>query len=244
MISSKDSQNVDEHIAGLYRLNPHAGAAIESYLHKCFATESGAEKVARVEALAQSFKEKSAMSQEQPESTLAQPLRSLVPLLLGTNIADSGCSDDELAKRLVESLNTVFDTLNELILAINTAFVGRASETETIRLIIRSNVDDSAESISLQSYLDQIKAAFSIMHDAFTDAAMIKMQEMLTELDPQLIAKSLNGGLKIGPFQKAEMFRIYEEKHRTLENWLHTGLLKDALLREFERNCQKLYANK
>ena len=73
---------------------------------------------------------------------------------------------------------------------------------------------------------------------------MIKMKEMLTELDPRQIEKSLNGGLKIGPFQKAEMFKIYEEKHRTLENWLGTGLLTEALLREFEKNCQKIYAKK
>ena len=244
MTRSMDKQHIEEKIAQLYRLNPQDGAAIESYLQACFAAESDAGKVALVEALAQSFKEQSAGPSEPAGSAVAPSLHRLAPLLLGKNITASDCSAEELTERLADSINTVFDTLNELILGINTTFVGRVPDTETIRLIIRSNVDESAESISLQNYLDQIKEAFSIMHDAFSEASMIKMKEMLTELDPQQIAKSLDGGLKIGPFQKAEMFRIYEEKHRTLVNWLNTGLLKDALLREFERNCQKIYANK
>lgn len=245
MISHVADKTIEAKLTQLYRSDPrNAAAAIEDYLQNCFIDETVETKVALVEGLAQEFQEESVPPQVSTAPIDSRSLAKLVPLLLGKNISEIDCTAEELIERLAESLNTVFDTLNELILGINATFMGQVSDTETIRLVIRSNVDDSAESISLHNYLAQIKEAFSIMHEAFKDAAMIKMTEMLTELDPRKIEESLKGGLKIGPFQKAEMFKIYEEKHRTLENWLKTGLITEALLREFEKNCQKIYTKK
>lgn len=245
MISHVDDKTIEAKITQLYRSDPrNAAAAIEDYLQNCFVDETVETKVALVEKIAQKFQAETASSEVPVAPLDTHALSKLVPLLLGKNSSEIDCTAEELIERLAESLNTVFDTLNELILGINATFMGHISDTETIRLVIRSNVDDSAESISLHNYLAQIKEAFSIMHEAFKDAAMIKMTEMLTELDPRKIEESLTGGLKIGPFQKAEMFKIYEEKHRTLENWLKTGLITEALLREFEKNCQKIYAKK
>ena len=245
MISHVADKTIEAKLTQLYRSDPrNAAAAIEDYLQNCFIDETVETKVALVEGLAQEFQEESVPPQVRTAPIDSRSLAKLVPLLLGKNISEIDCTAEELIERLAESLNTVFDTLNELILGINATFMGQVSDTETIRLVIRSNVDDSAESISLHNYLAQIKEAFSIMHEAFKDAAMIKMTEMLTELDPRKIEESLKGGLKIGPFQKAEMFKIYEEKHRTLENWLKTGLITEALLREFEKNCQKIYTKK
>lgn len=244
MNSPVDLKILEAQITQIYRSDPQAAAgAIEDYLLDSFAAESSETKGALLDALVREFQTGSPA--EVHSATIdTQSLAELVPLLLGRNIDDLDCTAEELIERLADSLNTVFDTLNELIMGINTTFMGQVSGTETIRLIIRTNVDDSAQSISLQNYLDQIKEAFSIMHEAFKDAAMTKMTEMLTELNPRQIEKSLNGRLKIGPFQKAEMFKIFEEKYRTLDNWLKTGLLTDALLREFEKNCQKIYAKK
>lgn len=245
MISHLADKTIEAKLTQLYRSDPrNAAAVIEDYLQNCFIDETVETKVALVEDLAQVFQEESVPPQVNTAPIDSRSLAKLVPLLLGKNISEIDCTAEELIERLAESLNTVFDTLNELILGINATFMGQVSDTETIRLVIRSNVDDSAESISLHNYLAQIKEAFSIMHEAFKDAAMIKMTEMLTELDPRKIEESLKGGLKIGPFQKAEMFKIYEEKHRTLENWLKTGLITEALLREFEKNCQKIYTKK
>ncbi len=245
MISPIDEKTIETKIIQLYRSDPqNAAAAIEGYLRDRCADESAEEKIALIEKLAQRFQTETDSLEASAVPIDTQALSKLVPLLLGKNSAEIDCSAEELIERLAESLNTVFDTLNELILGINTTFMGQASGTETIRLVIRSNVDDSTESISLHNYLAQIKEAFSIMHEAFKDAAMIKMSEMLDELDPQQLEKSMNGGLKIGPFQKAEMFKLYEQKHRTLQNWLKTGLISEALLREFEKNCQKIYASK
>jgi hypothetical protein len=245
MISSEDKKRIEAKIAQLYHSDPSgAVVAIENYLQDCLVSESAEEKIALVDQFARNFHADVVPPQGGGAPINTHALMQLVPLLLGKNSDEIDCSTDELIERLAESLNTVFDTLNELILGINTTLMGQTSGTETIRLVIRSNVEDSSDSISLHNYLAQIKEAFSIMHEAFKDAAMIKMSEMLAELDPQELEKSMNGGLKIGPFQKAEMFKLYEQKYRTLENWLKTGLIKEALLREFEKNCQKIYARK
>lgn len=246
MTIPKEKNKIKAEIAQLYRSDPAtAPEAIESYLQSSCEGLSLEEKVALIDQIVQELQ---AVARPAPPAPLepldTQSLAKLVPLLLGKDISEIDCTTEELIERLADSLNTVFDMLNELILGINSTFMGQVSGTETIRLVIRSNVDDSAESISLHNYLAQIKEAFSIMHDAFKEAATVKIKEVLTELDPDEIEKSLNGGLKIGPFQKAEMFKVYAEKHRTLENWLKTGLISEALLREFEKNCQKIYANK
>jgi len=141
-------------------------------------------------------------------------------------------------------LNTVFDSLNELISGINATLMGRVSGTETIRFVIGSQLDQQDEAKSLEGYVDQIKEAFAIAHQAFKDAAMTKMGEILGELDPKKIEESAEGGLKFGPLRKAELFDIFQDKHRTLRNWLETGLLTEALMREFERICQRLYQEK
>jgi len=131
-----------------------------------------------------------------------------------------------------------------LIAGINATLLGNVSGTETIRFVIGSQLEQGGESKSLESYVAQIKEAFAISHQAFQDAGMTKMREILGELDPKKIEESAEGGLKFGPLRKAELYDIYQDKHRTLKNWLETGLLIEALLREFERICQRLYREK
>lgn len=241
MISSLEEKKITSNVKRLYiEAQGDPSAAIEDYLQRCLVDEPLDVKIGFLQKLGSQFSIDKPVQPQIDEQVFAK----LVPLLLGKQVEEIECSADELPKRLAESLNLIFDTLNELILGINTTFMGQVAGNETIRLVIRSNVDEATESISLQSYLAQIKEAFSIMHQAFTDAAMIKMEEMLRELDPRKIEASLNGGMKIGPFQKAEMYKIYEEKYRTLDNWHRTGLLKEALLREFEKHCQHIYAEK
>ncbi|WP_303721785.1 type VI secretion system-associated FHA domain protein [Malonomonas rubra] len=244
MISSLEEKKISSEVMRLYReAQGDPSTAIEDYLQRCLVDEPLDVKIVFLQKLASQFSIDKPVQQSGPQLD-KQVFEKLVPLLLGKQVEEIECSADELPERLAESLNLIFDTLNELILGINTTFMGQVGGSETIRLVIRSNVDEATESISLQSYLAQIKEAFSIMHRAFTDAAMTKMEEMLRELDPRKIEASLNGGMKIGPFQKAEMYKIYEEKYRTLDNWHRTGLLKEALLREFEKHCQQIYAEK
>jgi hypothetical protein len=221
----------------------HAETAVEAYLQKEFAALSPTGKMEALDRLIATFRQDGGMraKREDIDTTL---LAKLFSLLLGERLGEVDISSEVVIERLAKSLNTVFDSLNELIIGINATLMGRNSGTETIRFVIGSQLEQEGESKSLESYVAQIKEAFAIAHQAYQDAAMTKMREILTELDPKKIEKSAEGKLKFGPLRKAELFDLYQDKHRTLSNWLETGLLVEALLREFERICQRLYQGK
>ncbi len=180
----------------------------------------------------------------------AQPLdregfTRLISLLLGKRGEGVDQYSDETLEKLAGSLNTVFDSLNEIISGINATFMGKSIDTEeTIRLVISSNLDRQEGLKSLEQYLNQIKEAFAISHKAFQQAARTKMQEMLDNLSPAVIVSEVGKGIKMGPFHKAEMYDIFCEKYITVEKWLQSGIFVEALLREFEKNCQKFYSQK
>ncbi len=177
-------------------------------------------------------------------STEDHLLLDLLKKVLGGRIQEPPPSSQEIVERLADVLNTVFTSLNELIAGINTTLLGKRMPTETIRFMIGSQLGGPKASGALTSYIDQIKEAFSIAHQAFQDAAQTKFKEFLEELAPENIEKSVEGGIKFGALKKAELFEIYREKHQTLKNWLESGLLLEATMREFEKACQKLYAKR
>jgi predicted component of type VI protein secretion system len=41
--------------------------------------------------------------------------------------------------------------------------------------------------------------------------------------------------------RKAELWDIYEERFRAVRKALESGRLRESLLREFERSCQRMY---
>ena len=216
---------------------------VEEALLGTFQGLSKEERLAALDELIAAVDEKSPPAPVRAEGD-SQALEELVSLLLGHDEAVAGCSSEELLERLVTALNTVFDSLNELILGINTTFMGEGVADQTIRLVIRSNVQGDGEPMQLQNYLSQVKQAFSVMYDAFKQAAQKKMSEVLEDIAPTQLEAQVNGGLKMGPFRKAELFELYEQKHQTLDNWLQKGLFMEALLREFEKISQTLYTQK
>jgi predicted component of type VI protein secretion system len=147
-------------------------------------------------------------------------------------------------EKLADSLNTIFNKLNQLIRNIHTTLLGKSPEFETIRHIIGAELEGASPSISLENFLDQIKEAFLSAHEAFKKAANIRFQEILNELDPDLIAAQVENGLKFRPFRKAGYFEMYRERYQKLKKWFESGRFTEALLREFEKNCQKLYLEK
>ncbi len=221
----------------------NAERAVEAYLEKEFAALSPEGKMEALDLLIAEFRQDGGIRTKTKDldTTLVAKLFSM---LLGERIGEVDIASEVVIERLATSLNTVFDSLNELIIGINATLMGRTSGTETIRFVIGSQLEQGGESKSLESYVAQIKEAFAIAHQAYQDAAMTKMREILNELDPKKIEKSAEGKLKFGPLRKAELFDLYQDKHRTLSNWLKTGLLVEALLREFERICQQLYQKK
>jgi hypothetical protein len=165
----------------------------------------------------------------------------LVSLILGRKVAVTDLSPTELSEKLVQAMNTIFDTLNDIVEMIQINLLGQKAEQETIRQIIGSQMGSGPTDNSLQNYLDQIREAFLVAHKAFRTAAVAVTQDLLFEMDPEKIAAASEGKLKFGPLRKAELFDLYKEKFGICKGWLESGRVLEGFLREFEKACQKIY---
>jgi hypothetical protein len=152
-------------------------------------------------------------------------------------------SSTDLIENLAESLNTIFNSLNQLISVINMTFTGDGSPEETIRQVIGFRLEGDEQGRSLETYLGQISNAFLTSQQAFKEAAYAKVKQVLSALDPEALAAEAGKGLKFGPLKKAEMFDIYEQRYRKIQKWFSSGRFMEDFLREFEKNCQTQFAN-
>lgn len=224
-----------------YESDPaQAEALVEAHLKERLIGLSVNERLARLEGLAAEFGKSSPRpfgSEGEDEEVFSR----LFSLLLGRKISQADLSSSELLQRLAESLNTIFDTLNQLVSVINVTLVGEGATEETIRQVIGFQVEGEDRSESLESYLGRIRKAFLTTQQAFKKAANIKVGQVLHELDPEQIEAMSGGGLKFGALRKAASFEIYEERYRTCKKWFESGRFMEEFLREFEKNCQELY---
>lgn len=239
--TTHDQEELANEIRTINRSDPsNSEALIERYLEQRLKGVTPAERLALLEKLARKFEGVS--PEMKPGLRLeSEEFSRLFTLLLGKRISVADLPSAELSEKLAQSLNTVFDTLNQIISVIHSTLLGQRAELETIRQIIGSHIEGEAGDNSLKNYLDQIQEAFLVAHRAFKQAAHIKVSEILSELDPDNIATSTDLGLKFGPLRKAELFDIYREKFQTCKRWFESGRLDEELLREFEKVCQKLY---
>ena len=241
VINSISIEDLANEIRAINRSEPSPSeASIEKYLEQRLQGVSPTERMIVLEKLARQFK---GFSPEIKPNLGLEPeaFSKLFSLLLGKKISPSDLSSEELLEKLAHSLNTVFDTLNQIISVINTTLLGKKDELETIRQIIGSDLKEEGEKTSLQSYLNQIQEAFLVAHKAFQQAAQTKLGQILSVLDPDNIAAAKEGGLKFGFLRKAELFDIYKEKFQGCKDWFESGRLMGELLREFENIGQKLY---
>ena len=167
--------------------------------------------------------------------------KSLLPLLLGKDIAATDLPTQELLTRLAQSLNTIFNTLNELIKVINTTLGGSTSGDETIRQIIGGSLEAEGERRSLEEYLDQIRKAFLTAQQASKDATRTIAGYILNELDPKGMEQA-TGGFRIGLLKKAEAFDLFEEKYQRVRKWFDSERFLLDFLRQFEKYCQKSFS--
>ena len=233
-------QELAEGLRALGQSNPSdLQAAIEGYLGDKLRLVGQGERLALLERLARQFD--TSTERKAGFQLASEESSKLASLLLGKQISISDLCSAELSEKLVQSLNTVFNTLNEIIGVINTTLLGHRAEQETIRQIIGMHIGGGAGDNSLQNYLDQIRDAFLTAHKAFRQATEGLLREMLTELNPERIEASTNKGLRFGPLRKAELFDRYKDKFRTIKEGLESGRLMEEFLREFEKICQKLY---
>jgi len=239
MADQSSLQQIAENIRNIYSSDKiNAPTYIETYLAKILQEVPPNERVTVLHTLQAEFG--AAISRGSAHFDLAI-LNRLVPLLLGKTISQDDLSSPDLFDRLATSLNTIFDNLNDLIHVIHTALGGTQPGEETIRHIIGVNLDSQSETQSLEEYLGQIKQAFLITHQAFQKTAQKMVGNILSELDPKQIASSGGAGLKFGPLRKAESFDIFEEKYVRCKKWFESERFLEDLLREFEKNCQKLF---
>jgi len=218
---------------------------IETYLEKRLKEFSDSKKLTLLEKLTTEFNAEfntGVSSRYNGLNIDEEVLPRLFSLLLGKKVSLADLSSTELLQKLAESLNTIFDTLNQVVGVINTTFLGECTGDETIRQVIGFHLEGGeSHSRSLESYLGQIKKAFLIAQQAFKEAAHTEMSELLHELAPDQIKTADSGGFRFGPFQKAELFEIYEKKFYTCKQWFDSGRFMEKFLREFEKNSQKLF---
>ncbi|MGD0487603.1 MAG: hypothetical protein ABSB94_10470 [Syntrophorhabdales bacterium] len=217
-----------------------APEAIEKYLEEALGDLSLDGKMLLLEEAANRLKKP-----DERKDTLSG-LRSvdstrIISLLIGREIAVLDLTPEEISTRLAKSLNTIFDTLNQIVITIHSVLLGHRDEEETIRQVIGSEIEGGKRDSSLQGYLDQIQEAFLIAHKGFTAAAQHVIGQILSELDPERIMASVEGGFKFGALRKAEHFNAYREKFRLCNDAFQSGRLTEELLREFEKACQRLY---
>ena len=161
-------------------------------------------------------------------------------LILGKKVSPDDLSSTELLERLAQSLNTIFDSLNQLISVINaTLSAGESAGEQTIRQFIGFHLDGEDQTKPLEDYLGQINQAFLTTQEAFKKAALKKVQQILQAIDPKAVENERSGsGLKIGPLRKAENYDILKEKIGRIQRWYESGRFMEDFLREFEKNCQ------
>lgn len=234
-------ENLIEELREIYRADPNnAQDLITNFLKEKLRAYPLPEKINLLKKLLGCFN-------QGPEPLLSsaapQELTRLLSALFGKRYSLQDLSAPDALEKLTASLNTVFDTLNQIIGVIQSTLLGKRTELETIRLVIGANIaGESPDGDSLPNYLKQIKDAFLVSHKAFQQAAQAKMGEVLKELDPDRIATEGEGGFEFGPLRKAKLFDLYKEKFGKAKGYYESGRFLEELLREFEKSCQKLYA--
>lgn len=231
-----------DELRAIYRSDPlRSDVLMAAFLEQRLKAHDRAGQLLCLQALVDHFGHSGRAATACAQGVGGEEFSRLFSLLLGKRISAAELSSTELVEKLAKSLNTVFDTLNHIIGVINGTLMGMPSGDETIRTIIGSNLEREPGDASLQGYLNRIEKAFLVAHEAFKQAVAGKLDEMLSELDPDRIDSSSERGLKFGPLRRAELFDIYAEKFRACRAYQRSGRLLADLTREFEKNCQKAY---
>ncbi len=166
-------------------------------------------------------------------------LARVIKLLLGRDMSPADFNSNELLESLAESINTVFESLNQLISVINTTLVGKQDSDQTIRQVIGYHLEGSQNAKSLENYIGQIGLAFFESQEAAKKAAHTKVMQILEELSPEIIQKDADVS-RLSPIRKSKYYEVYELKYKKFEKWFESGRFMESFLREFEKNCQKI----
>ncbi len=216
--------------------------SVEAYLNEQMALWDRQQRIAALKTIVAEREGNSCGPHVAVESD-DEVLTRICSLLLGRKVSMDDLSSSELLEKLAESLNTIFNTLNQLISVINMTFTGEGSPEQTIRQVIGFRLEGEGQGSSLETYLGQISTAFLTSQQSFKEAAYAKVKQVLRVLDPEQLAAESGKGLKFGPLKKAEMFDLYAERYDKIQKWFSSGRFMEDFLREFEKNCQTKFGN-
>jgi len=214
-----------------------AEAGIETYLESRLRSLPANKKMVILEKLTKEFNDSSSTVATN-STTEEEVLSKVFSLVLGGKVAKADISSTELLQRLAQSLNTIFDRLNQLVGLINSTFHSQSSGEETIRQVIGLHLKSEDQLKSLESYLGQINKAFLIAQQASKNAAYRIVGQILQELDPEKISREAEGGLKFGPLRKAELYDVFVQKIEKCRQWYKSDRFSQDLQREFEKSCR------
>lgn len=221
----------------------NAEARIEDFLKERFSRLPEGERLKALEKLVAEFE---GVAPPQPEALSVdnELMNRIASLILGKQVLPSELSSDELGRRLAESLNTIFDSLNRLTGVINKTLMSGAEPgaypDKTIRQVIGSHLEGGAPAQSLESHLGRISHAFLTVQQAFKETARSQVERILDEISPDRIVAETANNWKFGPFRKAQGYAVYVEKYERIRRWFESGRFMEEFLREFEKKCQQL----
>jgi hypothetical protein len=245
MNSAPPLEDLTRTLRVLYRANPSAASSvIEEYLQSSLKDLNADHRLHTVRVLLDRFSPRSETVEPVADERQDERLTELVWRVLGEKALPTVRSKSQSMEALADALNSVFDHLNQLVVAIQSTLLGRNVELETIRQVIRSDIEGEGRSESIQAYLDHIREAFLIASRAYTLAARREVEKILLELDPEHLSESSNQGLKFGFMRKGEAFELYQEKFNQFRRWFESDRFSKDFAREFEKICQKLYAER
>ncbi len=240
MIAKSQEESIANEIKKIYHTpdsNPET--LIEEYLEKELGGRSQDDRLSTLEKVTNQFE---LQSHGEGLAIAEQVLTRLGGLFLRGN--ETELPPDELAHKLAESLNSFFDKLNTIISAIQTELFGHVSDL-TVMVGSKSNpgneeVDDNTP----EEYIEQIKDAFDISHRAFHLTIKSKISQVLNDIDPDRISRSIKAGFLFGHFRKAALWNHYYGKFQIINQWYDHGRFKRDIKEGFERNCRKLLKEK
>jgi hypothetical protein len=245
MRPSFNHEHVVEKVRQIYYENPEtAEVTIERYLIDALKSFSANERIEMVQLIAKFFQTSGV--DETLESEIEDEVFSKVfLLLLGKKITYNDLSSKHTLNRLADSLNTIFNCMNQLVEIINYHLYRKYPGDETIRHVIGTEIiGEKNQEKPLEAYLGQIKTAFLVAQQAFRKSVQMIMTRVLDELNPEIIANESRGGFRLGPLRKAESFEIYEKKFEQVKNWFDSNRFTEDFLREFEKACEKILEEK
>lgn len=236
-----DLEIVAAKIRSIYKQNPdEALELIEGYLDELFKGLPIDEKCALLKKIRRLF-EPSFQGESVGMSQKSSPWFEMARLLLGRLPSNLDLDSLEVGKRLTRALNTLFESINELMEVINSTLGGEKKQLTTIRQVINKSMFGDE---SLQEYMKKLKRVFLVSYEASKLAAESQVTRVLKDLNPKDIERELQPGMKFGPLRKAELYDIFCHRYYSCQRWLEKGHFKEDYLREFEKKCQELLKKK